>query len=142
MLQFVGLLLVIPGLIAWYRNTMKEAEERRAAGLSPEAPPALIQRAELERALEQEPSPAELTDLRLQAQALRKNHSVQLFFAAGLIIQVGAMIADPGLGRAAFAVLAALIIGPAVLRVERNVRVAKAFLLRYPPEASQSMPTR
>ncbi len=132
-LQFVGLVLVLPGAFLLYRSTLLDAQRRRSEGVKGYLPGDSARLARLVRAEEQDCGMPDTDRLRLRSLSctLRARRPLALLLAAGPLIFWGRVLQDPGPWVIGLAVLISVALVAAV-QIERQARDGQAFLKRFP----------
>ncbi|GLY16929.1 hypothetical protein LWF15_07200 [Kineosporia rhizophila] len=132
-LQFVGLVLVLPGAFLLYRNTVADGRRRRAEGVGGYHPGDSARLARLVRAEEQDCGMPDTDRVRLSslARTLQARRPLALLLAAGPLTAWGRVLLDANAVVIGLAVLMSLVL-VAVVQIERQARDGKAFRQRFP----------
>ncbi|GLY18721.1 hypothetical protein Kisp01_57350 [Kineosporia sp. NBRC 101677] len=131
--QSVGFLLAVGGGIWLYRTTIAEAERRRDAGMSDYVPEGDAQTIQMLKSADaEELDGGRLLVLQMVAESLASRRPTALLTIAGVLTQACWLFQDVAVWMKVVVVLLAAFYLVAAIRIERNARVAAAFLRRHP----------
>ncbi|MBT0771561.1 hypothetical protein KIH74_21665 [Kineosporia sp. J2-2] len=132
-LQIIGLLLLVPTGILMYRNSIRDAEFRRDAGMNDQPPTGGRGTVRLLRIRDTEGlRPRELLSLQLLARTLLSRRPLVMVYAGFPLTQLSWLFLADHWWMRAFSLFLAVFYLSTAVRIERNARLGAAFLRQHP----------